>query len=204
SAFVDAKMKIAGYAHSEPNPVGMIANAYPIKQPSELAWVKICLRTLERLDKPDDRSIRGIDPVGHVVARRFWVHGQFKYFERQGSHHNLLAESIQARSDILVLLSPFVFVPILIGFLLFNVDYDWHGIGAQHAIVLIIGLLPIIAAAWSGYSERLAFKAQARQYDRMRMLFERAYDLLPLEIDDENASLAHGLYHELGTEAMRE
>jgi hypothetical protein len=182
----------------------MIANAYPIKQPSELAWVKVCLRTLERLDEPDYRPLRRIDPVGHVIARRFWVYGQFKYFEGQGSHHNLLAESIQARSDILVLLSPFVFVPMLIGFLLFDVDYDWSWISAQEALLFLIGLLPIIAAAWSGYSERLAFKAQARQYDRMRMLFERAYHLLPLEIDDANASLAHALYHELGTEAMRE
>jgi hypothetical protein len=203
SGFVDAKAKIAGHLHSEPNPVGMIANAYPIKQPSELAWVKVCLRTLERLDKPDDRSIYRIDRVGHVIARRFWVHCQFKYFERQGSHHNLLAESIQARSDILVLLSPFFFVPMLVVFLLFNIDYGWHGM-VQHAIVLIVGLLPLFAAAWSWYSERLAFKAQARQYDRMRMLFERAYHLLPLEIDDANALLAHALYHELGTEAMRE
>jgi hypothetical protein len=204
SGFVDAKAKIAGHPHSEPNPIGMIANAYPIKQPSELAWVKVCLRTLERLDKPDDRPLRRIDPIGHVIARRFWVHGQFKYFEGQGSHHNLLAESIQARSDILVLLSPFVFVPMLIGFLLFDVDYYWSWISAQEALLFLIGLLPIIAAAWSGYSERLAFKAQARQYDRMRMLFERAYDLLPLQTDDESASLAHALYHELGTEAMRE
>jgi hypothetical protein len=35
-------------------------------------------------------------------------------------------------------------------------------------------------------------------------LFERAYHLLPLEIDDANASVAHALYHELGMEAMRE
>jgi CheY-like chemotaxis protein len=191
SGFVDAKAKIAGYPLSEPNPIGMIANVYPIKQPSELAWVKVCLRTLERLDKPDDRPIRRIDPVGHVIARRFWVHGQFKYFGRQGSHHNLLAESIQAYSDILVLLPP-----ILIGFLLFRRAWDF--------VIFVVGLLPIGAAALSGYSERLAFKAQARQYDRMRTLFERAYHLLPRAIDDANASLAHALYHELGTEAMRE
>jgi hypothetical protein len=91
----------------------------------------------------------------------------------------------------------------LVVFLFFNIDYGWHGM-VQHAIVLIVGLLPLFAAAWSWYSERLAFKAQARQYDRMRMLFERAYHLLPREIDDENASLAHALYHELGMEAMRE
>ena len=68
----------------------------------------------------------------------------------------------------------------------------------------MVGLLPGAAAAWAGYAERLALKAQARQYDRMRMLFERAYDLLPEKIGDETASSTRALYHELGVEAMRE
>src|SRR5262249_60180017 len=84
--------------------------------------------------------------------------------------------------------------------LFLNAKYQWP----VCLIVLVVGLLPIGDGGLSWYSERLAFKAQARQYDRMRMLFERAYQLLPPETDDENASLAHALYHELGTEAMRE
>ncbi len=68
----------------------------------------------------------------------------------------------------------------------------------------MIGLLPGVAAAFSGYAERLALKAQARQYDRMRMLFERAYELLPEKIEVGHAALAHMLYHELGVEAMKE
>ena len=69
---------------------------------------------------------------------------------------------------------------------------------------ILIGLLPGIAAVLTGYTERLALKAQARQYDRMRGLFERAYDLLPPEIGDGSTVLAHGLYRELGMEAMKE
>jgi hypothetical protein len=56
----------------------------------------------------------------------------------------------------------------------------------------------------TGYAERLALKAQARQYDRMRALFERAYELLPAEIDDHATEPAHRLYQELGMEAMKE
>jgi hypothetical protein len=108
----------------------------------------------------------------------------------------------------LLLLSPFVFVPILIYMMLSNVDYHWHvvglEIGLQHIVLIVVGLLPGVAAVLAGYGERLAFKAQARQYDRMRGLFERAYDLLPLEIDEDTAPLAHALYRELGMEAMRE
>jgi hypothetical protein len=38
----------------------------------------------------------------------------------------------------------------------------------------------------------------------MRMLFERAYDLLPSDIDDGTTPLAYALYQELGMEAMKE
>ncbi len=196
SRYLDAKTGSSGHDSTvDTNPVGVIANAYPIKQPSELAWVKICLRTLERLDRAEGAPPHRIDPVGHAIARRFWVHGQFAYFKRQGYRHNGLAESNQAASDVLLLLSPFFFVPLL----LLDAVHEW-----QHAVVIVVGLLPGVAAAWTGYSERLALKAQARQYDRMRMLFERAYELLPEKIDDGTTALARMLYHELGIEAMRE
>jgi hypothetical protein len=186
------------------NPVGTIANAYPIKQPSELAWVKICLRTLERMDKPQGRPGKGIDAAAHAIARRFWVQGQLDYFRKAGSLHNQRAEWIEANSTVLLVLSPFVLVPILLYFMAFPAEHHWLGIDLQHAIFVIIGLLPGVAAAMTGYGERIAFKAHARQYDRMRMLFERAYDLLPEEIGSDTTALAHALYHELGIESMRE
>ncbi len=54
--------------------VGVLADAYPIKQPSELAWVKICLRTLELLDRAEGvADERVLDPVCHGIVRRCWV-----------------------------------------------------------------------------------------------------------------------------------
>jgi hypothetical protein len=61
-------------------------------------------------------------------------------------------------------------------------------------------MLPGVAAVLVGYAEQLAFKAQARQYDRMRQLFERALELLPEppgEVDGDVLS-------ELGKEALSE
>jgi hypothetical protein len=194
--------------HADSNPVGMVAHAYPIKQPNELAWVKICLLTLERLDRSDGGPADRIEQTGHAIARRFWVQGQFAYFKRQGFRHNGLAETIQCWSDISLLLSPFLFVPILIGLMLGRVDIHWPiaglELGLQHVILMVVGLLPGVAAVLAGYSERLAFKAQARQYDRMRVLFERAYELLPAEIDADNMAPVRALYQELGIEAMKE
>ena len=193
--------------HDDPatdiNPSGAIANAYPIKQPSELAWVKVCLRMLERMDQPQGRPGKGIEPVAHDIARRLWVEGQLAYFRNAGLLHNRRAEWIEAYSAVLLVLSPFVLVPILLYFMLFPAEHRWLGVDLQHAILVIIGLLPGVAAAMTGYGERLAFKAHARQYDRMRMLFERAYELLPAQIDSSTMTLARALYHELGIESMR-
>jgi hypothetical protein len=204
SRYVDATTSIDSDSGVDINPVEAIANAYPIQQPSELAWVKTCLRTLERLDKLPISPLQRIDPTGHAIASRFWVQGQFAYYKRQGLRHNERAESNEAHSTVLLVLSPFVLVPVLLYLLVFKAEYHWFGIDVERAIIILIGVLPGIAATLTGYSERLAFKAQARQYDRMRMLFERACDLLPQKIDEETMPLAHALYHELGTEAMKE
>jgi hypothetical protein len=202
--YVDAATSTGDDAGVDINPVGAIANAYPIQQPSELSWVKMCLRTLERLDKPQIRPLQRIDPAGHAIASRFWVQGQFAYYKGQGLRHNERAESNEAHSTVLLVLSPFVLVPMLLYLLVFKAEYHWFGIDVEKTIIILIGVLPGIAAALTGYSERLAYKAQARQYDRMRMLFERACNLLPQKIDEETMPLAHALYHELGTEAMKE
>ena len=200
SHYVDAK---SGAAHTPVvavNPLGPIANAYPIQQPSELAWVRMCLRTIERLDKPLERPSLRIDPTGHSIARRYWVRGQFEWYRKQRLRHNERAESNEAHSTILLLLSPFVFVPTLLYLLVFR-DEDHLLV---ESVVVCLGILPGIAAVLTGYAERLALNAQARQYDRMSMLFERACNLLPQDVDEETMPLAHALYHEVGIEAMRD
>ena len=88
--------------------------------------------------------------------------------------------------------------------LLLDVVGEWRGFDVQHAVVIIVGLLPGLAAALAGYSEKLALKAQTRQYDRMRVLFERAYELLPEHVDERTAPLALAVYRELGIESMWE
>ena len=179
--------------------VGVLANAYPLKQPSELAWVKICLRTLELLDRAEGvANERALDPVCHGIARRCWVYGQYVFFRRRGFHHNSVAEVLETWASILLMMTAFLLVPLILFVhvgetMFFGVD-----------LLMVIGLLPGSAAALAAYSERLAFKAQARQYDRMRILFERAYQLLPERIDAATVSLVRAVYRELGVEAMRE
>jgi hypothetical protein len=180
--------------------VGVIANAYPIKQPSELAWVKICLRTLELLDRAEGvADERVLDPFCHGIVRRCWVHGQYMFFRRRGFPHNgsprrwRPGPSFPVRPRSVGAAGLPSAAGDASGTVFFGVD-----------LLMVIGLLPGSAAALTAYSERLALKAQARQYERMRVLFERAYELLPEHIDPTTAALVRAVYRELGIESMRE
>jgi hypothetical protein len=199
----DVKADAAGDGSNfDAHTVGVLANAYPIKQPSELAWVKICLRTLELLDRAEGvADERVLDPVGHAIARRCWVQGQYTFFRRRGFHHNGVAEALETWAIILLMSTAFLLAPLVV-FVFTGAVGDTVFFGID--LLVVIGLLPGLAAALTAYSERLALKAQARQYDRMRVLFERAYELLPERIDAATASLVRAVYRELGIEAMRE
>jgi hypothetical protein len=183
--------------------VGVLADAYPIKQPSELAWVKISLRTLELLDRAEGvADERVLDPVCHGIVRRCWVFGQYVFFRRRGFQHNRVAEVLETWAGIFLTMTAFLLVPILL--FVASGEIGKAGFDLHTVVLLFSGLLPGSAAALTAYSERLALKAQARQYDRMRILFERAYELLPERIDATTASLVRAVYRELGIEAMRE
>jgi len=195
-------------AASEPLPPGVhnpatIADAYPIKQPSELAWVKIALRVLELVEPGDASSVQGrLDTAGHAVARHGWVQGQYAYFRTRGYRLKRHADVISAHGLVLAASAPFVIVPIVLAFT------SPAPAGAESALrtILVIasGLLPGIGSIMNEYSERLALEARARQYDRMRMLFGRASELLPEQLEQGDAALTRAIYLELGQEAMRE
>src|SRR5262249_23666438 len=150
------------------------------------------------------------DDDGDRWARTFWVDGQLAFFQRRGPEHDHRAEALESRSLILVMVS------VLFAALLFLTDAlfleptvhgsdqtgQWHHERWLHrAAIFLIGFLPSLAAVWTGYVERLAFKAQARQYDRMRVLFQRAQDLLKSSPAGDFPRI-RVLYAELGKEAM--
>jgi hypothetical protein len=203
---VDVMADAAGEgANIDANTVGVFANAYPIKQPSELAWVKIGLRTLELLDRAEGAANeRDLDPVCHTIARRCWVFGQYIFFRRHGFQHNSKAEFLETWSSISLMMTAFVLAPVFFLVVPESGKVLLRGLDLHTAVLLAIGLVPGLAAVLTGYSERLALNAQARQYDRMRELFWRAYELLPDEIDARNAAPVRAVYRELGIEAMRE
>jgi len=180
-----------------------VADAYPIRQPRELDWVKTCLRAVELLDeeRARERPRHRSEEEGYSCARNSWVRGQAAFFSGRGPQHDHEAGKFETRSIAFLLFS------IVMASILFGLDHylHWHHHELRHGLVIFtVGLSAGVAAIFAGYAEKLALNAQARQYDRMRALFERAYELLPESVEGESFRRAQALFAELGAEAMKE
>jgi hypothetical protein len=212
-AATNSEVKIADGQALTP-PIPSYADAYPIRQPNELAWVKTCLRTLELVDAASPSPLRDapLNSSRRVWPQRLWVDGQARYFDKQRHSHSRKAEVWETRSLTIFAVSPFMVALVLLTLHWIGPLKQGADLHAFHdSLVFAAALLPGIAAVLLGYVEQLAFKAQARQYDRMSDLFSRASKLLrnlastnKNITDDEKVQLALQIYAELGVEAMKE
>ena len=173
-----------------------VSDAYPIKQPSELAWVKITLRAIDMLHLTDSPEPIPMDARSLELIRELWIDGQRGYFQRQGDRHHRRAERGEAQSILFLALSPLVGLGLLwwapaLGLL-------------HHSLIVAMGLFAGGGAVVAGYIEKLAHNAHARQYDRMRLLFEQALWLMPAGAVGADLDRTEELYRALGSEAMKE
>jgi hypothetical protein len=180
-----------------------VADAYPIRQPRELDWIKTSLRALELLEETRAhlRLQHRPEQDGYSSARNSWVRGQADFFSKRGPQHDRRAAVLEIRSII------FLIVSAIVASILFALEHYWHWHHGElrHGLVIFaVGLSAGIAAICAGYAEKLALNAQARQYDRMRALFERADRILPNAVDEETFPRTQALFAELGAEAMKE
>jgi hypothetical protein len=189
------------------NGIGSVADAYPIKLPRELAWVKTCLLNEELLDFASEISAAALDPRSYGWARAIWIEGQLSYFHSKGPQHLEDAERREKISLIILAGALIAAVALLAGRWFdarpldpFVLHHQW----GQELLLFCIAMLPGLAAVFAGYGEALAFRAQSRQFDRMRELFERALYLLPPTPDPTHSEHVRGLFREIGSEAMRE
>lgn len=192
-----------------------VADAYPLKQPSETAWVKTCLRSLELLElaglagNPAQSSPAPApsDQQRHGWVKHLWVRGQYTYFCREGRKLHGKMETAEARSQLLFFLSLLTAACLFVYWWLSRDtchDECWDHWTPKFYIVLMVAVLLGLAGVIAGLAEQLAVKALAGRYDRMRLLFLRAGNALPQQIQPRWADRTRDLYAELGTEAIRE
>jgi hypothetical protein len=179
------------------------ADAYPIKMPRELAWVKTCLLMQELLDKatPAGAAPTLLNRASYDWIRRIWIKGQFDWFTEKALTH-FKAARLWARWSTAFLFVVAAFTAGLFALVLREATV--HGEPIHDLFLFAMGILPGIAAIFVGYSEKLAFDAQARQYDRMAEVFGQADAILPPTLDAANINLVRDTVRELGVEVMRD
>jgi hypothetical protein len=74
----------------------------------------------------------------------------------------------------------------------------------RNPLIVIMGMTPAIAAAIGGYAEKMAYSAQAKRYDWMNSLYDRAANQLANLMGHKDRAGAQQLIFDLGKEALEE
>jgi len=181
------------------------ANRYPLSQQNELAWVKLCLRSLElvALARPKGETCASTEAQRAGWLRSIWLIGQSEFYQRRGAGYKQRSQLLKAISAALAILSPAI-AAAWVGWNYWHLGsgaWDWTLYEKHRWLIFAIGILPGFAAAFANYSEQLAFEAQAHQYERMHVLFERARELT---MHKAHGDVLRDLYEQVGLEAMQE
>jgi hypothetical protein len=187
-----------------------VAKHYLRKQRSELDWIRDAISTW---NIPME-SVHG-KPEFELVQKH-WVDDQRNYFRKAAVRNQEKVEAYEKWVRNL-----FTWTGVLTAVLVVLVLAE-HWI--THALIPIFGhegsvtvfeyvrdllmvlivVFPGAAATLDGYSEKLAFAEQAKQYQRMRDLYEGAAIQLTQSLQQTNHEQAHRVIQELGEEALAE
>ncbi|MCH8058675.1 MAG: hypothetical protein IIB78_12485, partial [Proteobacteria bacterium] len=143
------------------------------KQDVDLGWIRHVMRSAslaqDREDQPDPAWVDWV--ITHWVGRPGDPNGQLAYYQHKAS----LKETAFRRTELLGNVS------LWLGIALAVVLYVAAGLlqQSQHQILLVLmGVLPLIAAVRSAYSHQKADKELIKQYRFMNRVFGNAHRLL--------------------------
>jgi hypothetical protein len=225
-----------------------MAEAYPIAQQNELAWVKASLRGLDLTDRiglppPAPRVL--LDTYDWV--RDIWVGQQREHYRTVGARYGKVAAWAQRwflylMAASVVLAAVFSAIDLRdemtasastiqawatagAGFITENASFlpapvtnfvNQFAAQIYPIVVLVIALLPGLAAAIFGYAAQMAYKAQSRYCAQMAFMFDRALGMLPEPdrvgrksimagaLEPEVLAYCQAVFSDLGTSVMRE
>jgi hypothetical protein len=225
-----------------------MAEAYPIAQQNELAWVKASLRGLDLTDRigpPPPAPRVPLDTYDWV--RDIWVGQQREHYQAVGARYGKIAawgqrwfiylmaasviiaavfSAIDIRDEMTASASTIMawstagaeFITAHASFLPAPITNFINQFAAQiyPIVVLVIALLPGLAAAIFGYCAQMAYRAQSRYCGQMAFLFDRALGMLPEPdrvgrksimsgaLEPDVLAYVQAVFSDLGTSVMRE
>ncbi len=184
-----------------------VADHYLRQHRTELEWIRNAIRGWNVLAEPDLSSVDPGDKARGPATKlefvvKHWIDNQRGFFDRATTrdHGKLARRGNLAKSLFgfgLVLAVLVVALHLLVPD--FGKSSHW-----RHLLIVVMGMTPAIAAAISGYAEKMAFSAQAKRYDWMKALFDRAANQLTNLVEKKDGAGAQQLIFDLGKEALEE
>jgi hypothetical protein len=186
----------------------LVADHYLRKQRGELDWIRAAIRgwtlLLTEREAATDHSAAASDDILQLVERD-WVQDQRAYFSSRSRNNRRFAE--RGRSAVHTL----VFIAVLA-----SLGLTWVGSPlpppgtpenldeARELILVPLVLLSATAALIEGYIEKTAAAEQAKQYERMSLLYAAASDSLSRARRRNDLAGSVAVLEELGNEALAE
>jgi hypothetical protein len=177
-----------------------VAKHYLRKQRSELDWIRDAINTW---NIPMESTHGKAD---FPVVMEHWVDDQRRYFRKN-------AERNQEKVDVYDrwVRSLFTWTGALTALLVVLRGVHAAGLFSEDAVnviqsilMVLVVILPGTAATLDGYAEKLAFAEQAKQYQRMRDLFEVAALRFAESLQEGSEDKARLVIQDLGEEALAE
>ena len=187
-----------------------VANVYLRLQRSDIDWIREAIRTVHHLDPP----VRALQPEAAIASVRTFVTDQRTFFQRASRRDRRLCSRYELISWGFFWIGV-AFTVLLSCAAIYHLAVPHHEEGAfvfwrwdnDTLIVFGIALATIWSAVFHEYPTRRAYHAQARRYETMFSLYDRALHVLdaaqsaPLA---EQVANAQEVVQELGTEALAE
>jgi hypothetical protein len=183
-----------------------VADHYLRQHRTELEWIRNAIRGWQANAEPGcvlgsrtSEASASLTMVEFVLKR--WVEEQRAFFDRATRRdHGKLAR----RDNLAQCLFGFGLVLAALVVTLHLLLPDFGESSNWRSLIVVMGITPAIAAAIGGYAEKMAFSAQAKRYEWMKALFDRAANQLTNLLKQKDRTSAQQLIFDLGKEALEE
>ena len=186
-----------------------VPDKYLGKQRTELDWIRNGLRgwSLASRGGRDEVSTFDRERLDFVLNR--WVGGQLRFFESAASRNRKNSERMEFRVRMGLQMSIVLAFAILLG--IGMTQWPNHELWSCHQCerwlpwaIVVIDLLLAGGALYHHANQRMAHAQIAKQYDRMKAIFQNASDFIGVKLRSNDMAAIRECLQQLGQEALAE
>jgi len=198
-----------------------VASHYLRKQRGELDWIRVAAANANLVaSMAEGKESRPQPPADGTAAEAVthslrnvlqdWVERQHDYYVRAALRDQRLSDRIDKiagaflAAAIGLTIAGALLLVVHLGILGTAGDWMFAVPVRSRLLELSITVLFVVAALLHNYAEKRALSPQAKQYERMSVMFEACRRRLPPLIDDSRFGEARHMLRELGREALNE